>query len=47
MNERLYVWIVFDVKTNSVIGIFRDKTEAEKYGKQYSTAYKIEYHVVN
>lgn len=47
MNERLYVWIVFDVKTNSVIGIFRYRTEAERYAVQYSTQYLIEYHVVN
>ncbi len=47
MSERLFVWVIFDVKTNSVIGIFRDGSEAEKYAKQYSTQYYIEYHVVN
>ena len=47
MSERLFVWVVFDVKTNSVIGIFRDRNEAEEYAWQYSTQYHIEYHVVN
>lgn len=40
------MWVVFDVKTNSVIGIFRQREEADKFAKQYSVAYKIEYHVI-